>query len=298
MLVLQVFPANAEALRIVTSIRPVHSLVAGVTRGISSPQLLLDQLQSPHDYQLKPSDFARLQQADLIIYTGPQIETFMQKILGQLTQTPVIALSQIDHMTLLPGRALGHHHAEPHDDRDAHRVDGHLWLSTRNARVFVNHLLAVLSRLDPANAAGYHDNAQALLARLDELHRDISQRLAPVRNQPFIQFHDALQYFEHEFGLSGGLFFTTGAEHKIGMKQLQNVRQQIIDRHIRCIYYEPPVIPPILHNLMVPGQTRLLPLEPIGIDLTPGADLYFQLMDNIAQQLEVCLKPQGSPPAK
>lgn len=293
LLLLPVFALQAKTFTIVTTIRPVHSLVAGVTKGISTPLLLIDQLQSPHDYHLRPSDIDRLQQADMIIYASPQVETFMGKILARLPEKKVVAFSRIPGMTLHPGRALPHHEAAQHHDDDSHRLDGHVWLSTDNARRFVDHLGEILLGLDPENAERYRRNVQALQARLHDLQNGINSRLSGIRNEPFIQFHDAFQYFEKQFGLSGGRFFTTGAEHKIGMKQLHRVRQEIVDKHIRCIYYEPPVIPPILDNLRVPGQTQLLPLEPLGIDLPPGADLYFQLMDNIAQQLEVCLKPES-----
>jgi zinc transport system substrate-binding protein len=293
LLLLAALPLQAKTLKIVTSIRPLHSLVAGVTDGVSTPSLLIEQLQSPHDYHLRPSDIDRLQQADMIIYAGPQVETFMGKILARLAEKKIIAVSQIAGMTLLPGRALPHHDETRHGHDDSHRLDGHVWLSTDNARRFVDDLLGILLQLDPGNAEHYRRNVQALQTRLDNLQGDIAARLSGIRDEPFIQFHDAFQYFEKQFGLNGGLFFTTGAEHKIGIRQLHNIRQQIVDKHIRCIYYEPPVIPPILNNLRIPGQTQLLPLEPLGIDLSPGADLYFQLMDNIAQQLEVCLKPES-----
>jgi zinc transport system substrate-binding protein len=123
-----------------------------------------------------------------------------------------------------------------------------------------------------------------------QLHQRIKTRLDRVKDRPFIQFHDALQYFEKEFELSGGYFFTTGVEHKVGIRQLRTIRERIRQQDIRCVFYEPPVKPAIIDNLVLDQTTKVLPLEPIGIDLTAGADLYFQLMDNIARQLAVCLE--------
>ena len=284
LLLLQPACARQTPLNIVTTIKPIHSLVAGITGQLSTPELLIDQLQSPHDYHMKPSDIKKMQRADIIIYAGPEIESFMLSILNRLPK-PAIAFSQISGMVLLKGRSL-----HPSHDHGEHHTDGHTWLSTQNAKTFVKYLVEVLVELDQQNAKQYRSNAQRLLRKLDALHSDIRQRLTPLKDQPFLQFHDAFQYFENEFSLSGGHFFTTGTEHKTGIKQLRKVKQQMIENNIRCIFYEPPVVPPILHNLIIPGETLLLPLEPLGYHVTAGADLYFQLMDNITQQLEVCLK--------
>jgi zinc transport system substrate-binding protein len=277
---------SANTPDIVTTIRPIHSLVAGLTEPMSTPVLLIDEPQSPHQYHLKPSDVKKLNQADLVIYAGPQVESLMQKLFSRLPDKHVIAWSAIPGMTLYPGRAL---HPDDHGHQE-HDLDGHLWLSIENAKTFVRYLLPLLIELDSENSNLYRTNADKLIARLDRHQQIIREQLAGVADTPFLQFHDAFQYFEREFGLSGGHFFTSGAEHKIGIRRLREIRQAIVDTPIHCIYYEPPTVPPILRNLSIPHETQLLPLEPIGWEMTVGADLYFDLMDNIANQLAVCLK--------
>lgn len=291
LLLLAIMPftlAAQDAPHIVTSIRPIHSLMAGLTESVSSPELLIDQLQSPHHYHMKPSDIKKIERADIVIYAGPQIETFMQSLLKRLSGTHIIAWSQVPGMVLHPARAL-HDQPDPHPGGE-HELDGHLWLSSYNAQRLVNHLRDLLLQMDPDNGDLYRRNAKRLLQRLQDLRQSINVRLSDIKDRPFIQFHDAFQYFEQEFDLSRGYFFTTGSEHKVGIRQLRQVRRTIRENHIRCIFYEPPVIPPVIDNLVIHPDTRVLPLEPIGQDMPIGKDLYFQLMDNISRQLEVCLK--------
>lgn len=281
-------PGLADSPRIVASIKPLHSLVAALTQGLYTPYLLIDRQQSPHNFHLKPSDMRQLQQADVIVYAGPEIETFLQGTLDKMTHAHIIALSAVDGVKLLPARTADEHGDEyRHGDHDR---DGHAWLSTHNAQRLADALTARLLQLDPEHEQRYRHNAQQLQQRLQQLESDIRTRLAPLRERPFIQFHDAFQYFETEFKLTGGHFFTTGSEHKIGARRLSEVRRQIQDDAIHCIFYEPPTMPPILNNLLEVGHTRAYPLDPVGYSLAPGADLYFDLMDNIARQLEVCLQ--------
>ncbi len=281
--------------QLLATIKPLHSLLAGLTEGLYSPQLLIDTPQSPHHYHLKPSDMRALQQAELIVYAGPEVESFMQRTLSRLDKDNIVALTELDGIERLNARALGHddhgHDQDNHDAaHEAHHIDGHAWLSIHNARVLIDALLPRLQHLDAAHADHYQRNAQDMHKRLDTLEQDIRKRVQPLQDRPFIQFHDAFQYFEHDFGLSRGYSFTSGSEHKIGIQRLQEVRQLIRDRQIHCIFYEPPNRPPILNNLILDPATRVLPLDPLGTALPAGADLYFKLMDNIARQLEVCLQ--------
>ena len=70
--------------RVVASIKPIHSLVAGVMRGVAAPELLLDDQQSPHHFALKPSQARLLQQADMVFWVDPSLETPMAKLLSNL----------------------------------------------------------------------------------------------------------------------------------------------------------------------------------------------------------------------
>src|SRR5688572_21664049 len=67
----------AQAPKIVVTLKPIHSLVASLTQGVSQVDLLLPDGASPHTFGLKPSHLRHLQHADLIIWVGPELELFM-----------------------------------------------------------------------------------------------------------------------------------------------------------------------------------------------------------------------------
>ncbi|MFP3921612.1 MAG: zinc ABC transporter substrate-binding protein [Dichotomicrobium sp.] len=113
-------PANAEP-AIAVSIKPVHSLVAGVTRGVSEPYLLIPGSASPHTYSLKPSDAQALEDTDLVFWIGPDLETVMTGPLEALAdEASVVALADTPGVTLLPVRE-----GDDWDTHEHHGDDGH-----------------------------------------------------------------------------------------------------------------------------------------------------------------------------
>ena len=270
------------------SIKPLHSLVSGLTQGITEPDLLLNGSQSPHDYHMRPSERRLIQRADTIIIASPQIESFVAQLQTELKDKRFIALSEIPGIKTLPARSTdndGHNHH--------HDIDGHLWLSIDNAITFLRHLSIVLAGDDPTNRDRYFQNRDHLIKKLQALKQQLGDQLSPLSNKPFITFHDAFQYFENEFNLHNGRFVTINPEHKPGIKQIRHLKQQIQQQQIQCIFYEPPQIPKIINILNENKQMQVWPLEPLGNFLNPGAELYFQLLSNTAQQLYNCLNEPG-----
>ena len=74
---LLVFSTLAKAdLKVVTSIKPIHSLASYIMNGVGSPRLIVDGYNSPHSFQLKRSHAKMLEQADIIFWIGEDIENF------------------------------------------------------------------------------------------------------------------------------------------------------------------------------------------------------------------------------
>ena len=114
-------PASAsEPAHVVASIKPIHSLVAGVMRGAGEPKLLIAGGASPHTYSLKPSDARALQDADVIFWVGNDLETFLEKPLSGLPKMArVVELAAAPGITLLHSRA-NDLREEPHQADGGH----------------------------------------------------------------------------------------------------------------------------------------------------------------------------------
>lgn len=113
---------QAQALQVVTSIKPIQLLVAAISDGVTSPQLLIPGTSSPHDFQLRPSERQHLEQAQLIFWVGPQLEMALTKVLQQLPpSTRIVSL-----MESLPPSQEDTHSDEHHEDEAGkHNDDEH-----------------------------------------------------------------------------------------------------------------------------------------------------------------------------
>jgi len=315
--------ARAEAPDVVVSIKPIHSLVAAVMQGVGEPKLIVEGAASPHTYSLKPSNAAALQDADLVFWVGHGLEAFLEKPLESLGgKATIVELDDAPGLEKLQFREggpfeahthegeEGHDHAheeEGHDDAKAadaghdheeeaghqHEEHGefdmHLWLSPDNARAIATEAARVLSEKDPANAEIYNKNLAALTDKLAALNTEITETIAPVKEKPFIVFHDAYQYFEHHYGVHAAGSITVSPETLPGAERLTQIRDKVKTLGATCVFAEPQFEPKLVNVVVEGTSAKSGVLDPEAATLEPGPELYFTLMRSIATSLRDCL---------
>jgi zinc transport system substrate-binding protein len=130
-------PANAE-IKVVASIKPIHSLASYLMDGIAKPDLIVDGYASPHGFAMKPSHAKMLQNADLIFWVGEDLESFLEKPLSSIAKkAEKIELMETKGLQVLKFRERnifdehdhddhGHDdHGKKEDDHDDHDHDDH-----------------------------------------------------------------------------------------------------------------------------------------------------------------------------
>ncbi|MHB8835443.1 MAG: zinc ABC transporter substrate-binding protein [Candidatus Methylomirabilia bacterium] len=287
--------------------KPLHSLVAGVMAGVGEPDLIIRGAGSPHTYGLKPSEARLLERAQVIFWVGESLETFMVTPLAVLgAKARIVKATQVPGITLLAGREGGAWEGHPdHDaavpgqnaretpDHAGEHVaatnDGHLWLDPANASLIARHAAEVLGQMDPGNRGRYAANAAALVARIDALDVGLKAALAPVRDIPFVVFHDAYQYFEKSYALRAVGSITVSAERKPGARRVKEIRDTIRSLGARCVFSEPQFSSAILGTLLEGTDTRMGTLDPLGAGLPAGPDAYFTLMRTLGSAIAECL---------
>ncbi|WP_373683220.1 zinc ABC transporter substrate-binding protein [Rhizobium leguminosarum] len=301
----------ADAPVVVTSIKPIHSLVAAIMQGVGEPELIVDGAASPHTYSLKPSNARALQEAKVIFWTGPGLEAFLEKPLQALGSKASIAeLDNAPGLVKLPFREGGAF--EPHEDGDEHHgasaegedhdhaadtghdhdhgaFDTHLWLDPMNAKAMAAMITTTLVAADPANALTYQANAKALDDELTALDKEIAATVAPVKNKPFIVFHDAYQYFEHRYGIRVAGSITVSPETIPGAERVSEIHRKVGELGATCVFAEPQFEPRLVNVVTEGTSARSGVLDPEAATLKAGPDLYFTLMRGIAENMKDCL---------
>ncbi|MCW2245654.1 zinc transport system substrate-binding protein [Azospirillum fermentarium] len=300
-------PAVA-APQVVASIKPIHSLVAAVMEGVGTPALIVKGAASPHTYAMKPSDAKALASADVVVWVGPEFEGFLAKPLASAGKATVVALMDAPGMTLLDAREGGawephdhghehghgdkheHDHKAGHDDHGHDAVNSHIWLSPANAKRIVAVTAEALSAKDPANAGTYAANAARTAAALDALDGELKTALAPVAGRPFVVFHDAYQYFEAAYGLSGVGAITVNPDRRPSAKRLAAIRDTIKGLGAVCVFAEPQFEPTLVNTVVEGTRARTGTLDAEAADIPEGPALYPTLMRRLASSLAGCLK--------
>ncbi|PWC88585.1 zinc transporter [Azospirillum sp. TSH100] len=306
-------PAWAEAPKVVVSIKPIHSLVASVMHGVGTPTLLVRGGASPHSYTMKPSDAKALSAADLVVWVGPEMEGFLEKPLqANAPKATKLTLMDLKGLTLLQTREGGaweaHDHGHEghghdghkdhdHEDHDGHKdgdddhdeLNTHIWLDPANARAIVTAAADALAGRDPANAEAYRTNADRTLQAIDALDAELKATLAPLKDKPFVVFHDAYQYFEARYDLSAVGSITVSPDRRPSAKRLSAIRAKIAGLNAACVFAEPQFEPTLVRTVVEGTKAKTGVLDPEGADLPEGEALYPTLLRNLAASLRGCL---------
>lgn len=290
-------PIGAQTeLAVAASILPVHSLVSAVTRGVSIPHLILPANASPHLSQLRPSQARALHNADVVFWIGPSMETFLARaISGLAPETQVSTLMRAPGVRLLPFRAQriwdtsDDFHADVPVEEGEHFMDSHIWLSPYNAAQMIAEIVRVLSQLDATNRQRYQHNGNDTLARITALDQELTTTLGEVRHKPFVVFHDAHRYFEDHYDLSPLAALTANPELAPSAKRVVALQKTIRDHAAVCVFVEPQHSVAWLTTMSAGEPIRMGVLDPLGSQLAPGEDAYFNLMRTNAKAIIECL---------
>ena len=312
-------PANADV-KVVTSIKPIHSLASYLMDGVGKPDLIVDGYASPHGFALKPSHAKMLQNADLIFWVGEDLENFLGKPLKSIAKkAEKIELMEIKGLNKLKFRERnifeehddhGHdEHAKKEDDHDDHghdeeghkeddhddhgheghahgEYDPHIWLDPMNAKVILEEMAEHLIENDQENASKYKANLKKARKDLDKLTKKTKSEL----NKDFksIVFHDAYQYFEKRFDVNVLGAFTVNTDVMPGAEQLAEIREIIEHDKVSCVFSEPQFNPDIINAVAKDMNISTGVLDPLGATLNPGKNLYFDLIRNMSKSFKSC----------
>jgi len=314
--------ANAEV-KVVTSIKPIHSLASYVMDGVGKPDVIVDGYNSPHGFSLKPSHAKMLENADLVIWVGEDLEAFLEKPLEAIAKKAknieVMDLKGIKKLKFREKNIFEGHddhghgehkehghdehkdehkehghdeHKDEHKEHDGHEGhahgehDPHLWLDPMNAKVIVKEITKQLVQLDSKNSAAYKANSKKALADIDKLTKNIKKDLS--KDLRFVVFHDAYQYFEKRFGIQVLGALTVNTDVMPGAEQLSEIREVIEHEKVNCIFSEPQFNPSIIKSIAKDTKVKTGILDPLGAKLDKGKNLYFDLLNDMASSFKGC----------
>ena len=312
-----------KPLLVVASIPPFYGLVDAIIQGVSKPKLLIQSGASSHHAVLSPSQIQTLQQADIIFWGGPDLETFLINPLKNVDpkKTRIVELDKTPHLILLPTRfspnfndeaenhndehehdhehehGHSHDHGHDHDPKQGEHADHshgptdmHFWLDPENALLLVNNITQQLSKVYPEHAKQFSQNAAQLKQQIKKLDLSLKKQLLDVRNKPYLVLHDGYQYFEKRYGLNAVGAITHHPELPLSVARLQKIRDIIQQEKVVCIFSEAGAPSKITENLAKEFNVKTGVLNPMENPGNDGDYSYLKLLEGLAASLQECLK--------
>ncbi|NRP95847.1 High-affinity zinc uptake system protein ZnuA precursor [Marinobacterium sp. xm-g-59] len=281
---------QAQADTVMASVKPLSLITAELLVNVAEVDTLLPDGASPHDFALRPSDRKRLNNTDLLIWVGPDIEPYLEK---------VIEASKVEHLAMLDEHAEhgeddhrdpDHEEEHHHDEHEGHDHAGlHPWLDIETVEHFAEELSVELQHHFPAKASQIKENETAFLASLKQFESQAKEQLEPVHQKGFLVFHDAYDGFVNHFDLNQVGYFTVSPELKPGAKHLAELRETLEHSGVSCVFKEPQYRPALIDSITRGFEVHVGELDPLASDVALAQGAYVNFMQGLVDEFTECL---------
>ena len=255
-------PAAAAPLRVFVPIPPLTYLAERVGGNRVAVSVLVPPGADPHTFEPRPRLMAELAGAKGCFTIGMPFEKVLLDRI--LPTTPTLTVFPADRgIPRIPMEEHGHEGAGEAGTRPEN-LDPHVWLSPRNGLTMVRNLRDGLISLDPAGAATYRRNAEALSREIRELDRDLSSLLAPRKGMTLMVFHPAWGYFCRDYGLHQVAVEVEGKEPKPAqMKALIDRGREL---KVKVLFLQPQISAKSAATLAEALNARVVKADPLAED--------------------------------
>lgn len=275
--------------KVATSIKPVQALVKMVMGPLGDPSVVIPATASPHTFALKPSQAQTLENAEVVFWIGPSLESALKGPLDNIAEyVQVVALLDTPGLDLIET-------GDPHGgDHDHGAVDPHIWLSPKNALVLVDAIAAKLSAIDPANEPDYRFNTKKARQRIKGLIRQVNNFTLEMRPFPYLVQHDGFGYLARDFQLNEAGHIQTMPGREPGAKHVAELMARIKAENIKCLFHEAQFSPKLARTLEKEARIGLREIDPMGVYIDLSERSYVRIIQAIIMSMETCLYPRQS----
>jgi zinc transport system substrate-binding protein len=301
--------APVSAANIVTSIKPLELLVKAVAGDDANVTTLVPPGSSPHNYSMKPSQRRALENADAIFWVGPEMETFLNRLLSsEEFEGRVLAFTEGEahddsHEEAEREKQHNHGHDQHHDEpaRDEHGHDNHnhgdgddphIWVDPSLALEMAHDIhqkLASLGELD-------QDQLDRNLAKFEEqlaiTEQTIREQLVPLHNIDVFAYHSAFERFAEHYDLRLAGVLTLNPELSPGARHIAEVQQKLENANQPCLLTEPQFDSQWWRSITEGLNVTFSTWDALATDIESSPQGYIDFQNSIAEAVMKCSPEQ------
>jgi len=284
-LALALLPATAMAApRVVVSLKPLELLVRAVATDDTTVTTLVGPGANPHNYSMRPSQRRALGDADAVFWVGPEMETFLTRLLnGEEFRSRSHAF--------MPGENGEENNEEGHDHGGSDNTgsDPHIWVDPAYSLAMAREIHAVLTALPGADTAALDANLARFERSLAETEQQIRQQLEPARALSLFTYHNAFAHFTEHYNLPLAGVLTLNPELSPGARHIAEVQDRLSKSTRPCLMTERPFRQEIWAPIVGDIAVTFSDWDPLASDIKADADGYLAFQRSLAQAVLGCL---------
>jgi zinc/manganese transport system substrate-binding protein len=270
-----------QQLSIVATFSILGDFVKNVGDDRVEPTTLVGPNGDVHVYEPTPADARRLSAAKVVFVNGLGLEGWITRLItASGSKAPIIIATK---------------GITPRDMSSKGQIvpDPHAWQSVANARIYVANIRDGLKEVDPAGAAIYDSNAQAYLAKLDALEKEVKDAIdkIPVDRRKIITTHDAFGYFGDAYGMEFIAPEGLSTESEPSASDIAKIITQIRTQKVPAVFLENVTDPRLIQRIAEESGAKIggeLYSDALSEPSGP-AGTYIALMRNNVRELEKAL---------
>ncbi|KAA0562643.1 metal ABC transporter solute-binding protein, Zn/Mn family [Rossellomorea aquimaris] len=248
---------------VTTTIGQIGDAVKNIGGEHVEVQSLMGPGVDPHLYKAKQSDISKLQEADIIFYSGLHLEGKMLEIFEKMNkEKPTYAIADS-----IPKDKLRK------DQADNTATDPHVWFDIDLWKIALEQVKDGLIEKDPENKEDYIRNTEKYFAELDELKAYATEEMSkiPEEQRVLVTAHDAFNYFGAKYDLQvmGLQGLSTDAEY--GLADVQSLVNTLVDRNIKAVFVESSISEKSINAVIAGAQDK-------GHEVEKGGELFSDAM--------------------
>ncbi len=263
--------------RIVTS----FTIIADMAREVAGDAAIVESITKPgsevHGYEPTPKDIVKVQQADLVLWNGMNLELWFEKFFEKVENVPSAVLTEgIEPMGITEGPYTG-------------KPNPHAWMSPANAKIYVENIRRALVEVDPENAVIYNANAASFTERIVALDAPVREKLAsiPEEKRWLVTSEGAFSYLCRDYGLRQLYLWPINADAQGTPQQVSHVIDEVFKHRIPVVFSESTISPK--PAMQVASETNVRYGGVLYVDSLTAADgpapTYLKLLEHNAETI-------------
>ena len=284
--------------QVVTSLKPIELLVKAIAADDVEITTLVQPGASPHNYSMKPSQRRALEAADAIFWVGPEMETFLTRLLGGSEfRDRTYSLMHGENVPEVQSDS-GHGDHDDHEEsggHDDHRhdhgsgEDPHIWLDPALAVEMARDIHRVLATLKSADTHVLDANLARFEQAMAETETAINQRLDPARDIDLFTYHDAFTRFVGHYNMNLEGILTLNPELSPGAGHIAEVQEKLRNANQPCLLTEPQFNRQWWRSITEGLDITFSTWDPLATDIETDQDGYITFQQSLADAVLKCL---------